>query len=64
MPKTYVPGMMIDIHQLAMYLARYDSQIRAAITLIDPDMLTTYAAAKAAVLALDELRNMLIPLGE
>lgn len=61
--KTYVPSLMNDIHEIAVYLARYNSTIIAAITVIDPSALEAYNAVYTAILALDAFKQQLTPLG-
>lgn len=61
MPKTYVPSMVRDIHQLALYLVRYNSVIRVALGVLDPDSVSLYDSLYSAVLALDALRETLAP---
>lgn len=61
MAKTYVPSAVDDIHALAVYLARYNSVIRAYLTLTFPEYLATYETLYAAVSAMDAIRLVLRP---
>lgn len=62
MAKTYVPSFTQDIHRLAVYLTRYNSILRAAIAVAQPDALASYDLLFSTVLALDAFRDALNPL--
>lgn len=63
MAKTYVPTTVIDVHNLAIFLARNNAIVRTAIAVIDPSAVSTYDALYAAIVAFDALRETLYPLG-
>lgn len=62
MAKTYIPTQVIEVHKLAIYLARYQAVLRAAIVAIDPDFGAVFDTLLAAVLAMDALSGQLYPL--
>lgn len=64
MARTYVPTMLRDIHQLAVYLVRYNAAIRVAIAFADPSALAAYESLYASVIALDGLREALVDEGD
>lgn len=49
-------------HQLAVYLARHNAEIRAAITISDPTLIATYDTMYAAIIAMDAVRSALVEL--
>lgn len=62
MAKTYVPSIVLNIHQLAIYITKYNSVLRAAIATLDPEAVAVYDTLASAVLAFDALRETLYPL--
>lgn len=64
MAKTYVPTQVIEVHELAKFMVRYNATIRAAITALDPTALEAYDALYTAVVAFDAFREILYPLGD
>lgn len=62
MARTYVPTLVDTIHELAVFMTRWNGIIRPALATIDPDSLVAYDAAFAAVIALDALRETLAPI--
>lgn len=62
MAKTYVPKLTDRIHELAVYMARYNAIIRPALAVLDPDSLVAYDALFQAAISLDALREVLAPL--
>lgn len=61
MAKTYVPTICDQVHDLAVFIARYRAVIRPAISTIDPELLPLFDALDAAVTALDSYRETLCP---
>lgn len=62
MSKTYVPKLVRDVHELAIYMARYNRVVRPALSVLDTDAVTAYDALYAAVLAIDALAEVLTPI--
>jgi len=64
MGRTYIPSQVIEVHRMAVYMARYQAVLRAAIVDIDPDFGTVFDTLFAAILAFDALASALYPLSE
>lgn len=64
MAKTYVPGTIHDVHRLAIFLAKHNSQIQIAILALDSAALAPYVTMYNAILAFDAFRETLYPLGD
>jgi hypothetical protein len=62
MPKKYYPKLFDEVHDMNVYLARYNALILAALTLVNPAALVQYEALRAAVVAFDALRESIDPL--
>lgn len=62
MARTYIPTAVIENHKLAVFLARYQSILRASIVAVDPDFGTVFDTLFAGVLAFDALNQELYPL--
>lgn len=62
MAKTYIPTSVKNIHELAIFLTRYNSVLRAAIATISPDDVAIYDTMFNAVIAFDALRGVLYPI--
>lgn len=63
MAKTYIPSLMREVHKLSVFLARYNSILRPAISIADPDAVAAYDDLRNAVTALDAVYQVLYPLG-
>lgn len=61
MARTYIPTQVIEVHRMAVYMSRYQAVLRAAIVAIDPTAGATFDTLFAAVLAFDELSQVLYP---
>lgn len=64
MAKTYIPTQVIEVHRLAVYLAKYQSVLRPAIVSIDPSAGALFDTMLAAVLAMDAVSGVLYPIGD
>lgn len=62
--KTYIPTQVIEVHKLAIYLARYQAVLRPAMVAIDSSYGALFDALLAAVLAIDAVSGTLYPLEE
>lgn len=62
MAKTYIPKAVLDVHELAVFIARYGAVLRAAIVAVDPEAGAVYDTLATAVTAFDALRETLYPL--
>jgi hypothetical protein len=62
MARSYIPTQVIETHKLALYMARYQAPLRAAIVAIDPSAGATFDALFTAILAFDALATTLYPL--
>lgn len=60
--KSYIPTMTSDMHEIAVFLAKHNAILRAAIIAVDPEAAGAYDAAYAAIIALDALRAVLNPI--
>jgi len=59
--KTYIPTSVVEIHRLAIYLARYQAVLRPAMVAIDPSFGALFDALLAATLAMDAVSQTLYP---
>jgi len=59
--KTYIPTSTVEIHRLAIYLARYQAVLRPAMVAIDPSFGALFDALLTAVLAMDAVSQTLYP---
>ena len=64
MAKTYIPTSVIEVHRLAIYLARYQAILRPAMVSIDPSFGAIFDTLLSAVLAMDAISATLYPLEE
>lgn len=65
MSRTYVPSIAIDIHDLAVYIARYEGKLDAAIAVLgDAELVAAWVTFKAAVSALNAFTEILRPIGD
>lgn len=62
MARTYIPTQVLEVHKMAVYMARYQSVLRAAIVAIDPTFGTAFDTLFAAVTAFDALAQQLYPI--
>lgn len=62
MARTNVPKLMDSVHDLSVYTIKYNSVIRPALQLLDPDAVTAYDALVDALQSLDALRTVLVPI--
>jgi len=62
--RTYIPTAVIETHKQAVFLARYQAILRAAIVIVDPAYGAVFDALLAAVLTFDALSQTLYPLEE
>jgi hypothetical protein len=62
MAKRYYPTLSDQVHAASVYMARYNSSILVALTLLDPELVPLYTALRDAVVAFDEVRNQLVPI--
>jgi len=60
--RTYVPTTVIDVHRLAIYLARYQSVIRPVMVALDPAYGAIFDGLLSAALAFDAIAQVLYPL--
>lgn len=61
MAKTYIPTQVVEVHRLAIYLARYQAVLRPAMVAIDPSFGALFDALLAATLAMDAVAQTLYP---
>lgn len=61
MPRSYIPTQVIEVHRMAVFMARYQAVLRSAIVAIDPDFGATFDTLFAAILAFDALATELYP---
>jgi predicted nucleic acid-binding protein len=62
--KTYIPSEVKQVHELAQFMTRYNSVLRAAVALADPSAITAYDALYSAIVAFDAFREALVPLAD
>lgn len=62
MAKTYIPTGVVEVHRLAIYLARYQAVLRPAMVSIDPSFGALFDALLSATLAMDAVSQTLYPL--
>lgn len=62
--RTYVPSLVKNVRELAIYIARYGSTIRPAIAVLEPTAVASYDALAAAVIALNNFFDELYPVDE
>lgn len=62
MAKTYIPSSVIEVHRLAIYLARYQAILRPAMVSIDSSFGALFDALLTATLAMDAVSATLYPL--
>lgn len=62
MPRTYIPTQVVEVHKMAVYMARYQAALRAAMVAIDPSFGAVFDTLFAAILAYDALASELYPL--
>lgn len=61
MARTYVPTMVLEVRQQAIYIARYGSVIRAAIAVLEPAAVAAFDAYATAVVGLNAFFETLYP---
>jgi len=59
--KTYIPTQVIEVHRMAVYMARYQSVLRAAMVAVDPDFGALFDTLFAAITAMDAVSQALYP---
>lgn len=59
--KTYIPTSVVEVHRLAIYLARYQAILRPAMVSIDPTYGALFDALLTATLAMDAVAQTLYP---
>lgn len=64
MGKTYVPSLVRKVREQAIFIARYQSTLLAAIAIIDPASVPLFAAYVSAVVALNAKYDELYPEGD
>jgi len=62
MARTYIPTSVIEVHKLYKFMARYQSQLRAAIVAVDPDYGEVFDLLFTSLAAFDALNQSLYPL--
>lgn len=62
MAKTYIPKQVREVHDMAVYLSKYQGVLRAAIVAIDPAYGALFDTLLSAVLAMDAVSQSLYPL--
>lgn len=62
MAKTYVPSIVIQVHELTRFVTRYNAILRPALATIDPDSVALYDTMYNALVAFDALYQTLYPL--
>jgi len=60
--RTYIPSTVIQVHELAKYLSRYQATLRAAIVAVDPSAGSLFDALFTSVIAFDALNQVLYPI--
>jgi len=60
--RTYIPTQVIQVHELARYMNRYQAVLRAAIVAVDPDFGSIFDTLLTAINAFDALASQLYPL--
>lgn len=62
MARTYIPSQVKQVHEMAKFLNRYHSPLRAAIVAVDPAYGALFDTLLSAVTAMDAVSAALYPL--